>query len=138
MIKIKKFNEGLSPLRVDDPVILNYQSGSTNDLEDSVVRFKDFIQNRLQGASKIAANAEEKGGDALLTYHHFQVKLPYYQQAADGDFNPKLAQTHYEDLIRYLYEKTGNNGIQINQIEFQELMGKIEVVGELLIKHQEL
>jgi len=48
-----------------------------------------------------------------------------------------MAKAHYEDLIDELVEKTGN-GMNIEQIEFQELMGEIEVIGELLIKHQEL
>jgi hypothetical protein len=30
-----------------------------------------------EGAAKIAANAEEKGGLSLLTWHHFKVKAPY-------------------------------------------------------------
>ena len=41
------------------------------------------------------------------------------------------------DLVDELVELTGN-GMNIEQIQFQELMGEIEVLGELLIKHQEL
>ena len=33
--------------------------------------FLNFADNRLGGATKIAQTAKEKGGDALLTYHHF-------------------------------------------------------------------
>lgn len=137
MKRIKKFNENLEPSRATDPSIGKYQSGSTYNPEDRVIKFKEFSQNRLEGASKIAASAEEKGGDALLTYHHFQVKLPYYRQAEEGNFNPRMAKSHYEDLIDELVELTGD-GMNIEQIHFQELMGKIEVVGELLIKNKEL
>ena len=48
---------------------------------------EEFAKNRLAGASKIAQNAKEKGGDALLTYQHFKVKFPYYKKAAAGKFD---------------------------------------------------
>ena len=40
--------------------------------------FEEFSLIRLKGASKIAETAQDKGGDSLLTYHHFKAKLPYY------------------------------------------------------------
>ena len=36
--------------------------------------FEEFAETRGKGAAKIAAAAEEKGGLALLTWHHFKVK----------------------------------------------------------------
>ena len=135
MKKLKRFNEILhseEPHQITDN---QFQQGVFQ--ESDIVKFKEFSENRLGGATKIASNAEEKGGDALLTYHHFQVKLPYYRQASEGQFNPKTAESHYGDLIDELVELTGN-GMNIEQIHFQELMGKIEVVGELLIKYKDL
>ena len=41
--------------------------------------FDEFAEKRMGGATKIANNAKEKGGPAMLTYHHFKVKLPYYK-----------------------------------------------------------
>jgi len=55
-----------------------------NILSEEVVKDIDFVSNRMNGAAKISQNAKEKGGDALLTYHHFVVKLPYYQKAKNG------------------------------------------------------
>jgi hypothetical protein len=39
----------------------------------------------------------------------------------------------YDNLLTDLYEAT-RNSMNITQIEFQELVGKIEVLGELLIR----
>jgi putative transposase len=61
--------------------------------------FEEFAQKRLEGATKISNDAKEKGGAALLTYHHFVVKLPYYKKAAEGNFNQ--ADTQIE-LKKYL------------------------------------
>ena len=139
MKKLKRFNELLdnnTPHQVSDEV--TQQGAATKyDNTDNIIKFEEFSEHRLDGATTITNNAEEKGGDALLTYHHFKVKLPYYNQAVDGKFNPKMAKAHYEDLVDELVELTGN-GMNIEQIHFQELMGQIEVLGELLIKHQEL
>ena len=46
-----------------------------------VKSFEEFATTRGEGAAKIAATAEEKGGLALLTWHHFKVKAPYYKKA---------------------------------------------------------
>ena len=92
-----------------------------------------FSENRLAGASKIAQNAKEKGGDALLTYHHFVVKLPYYKQGVEGDLDFMEIEALYKQKLNELYNATKNN-MNIEQIAFQELVGEIEVLGELLIK----
>jgi hypothetical protein len=94
---------------------------------------KEFAQNRLAGATKISQAAKEKGGDALLTYHHFHVKLPYYKKSVEGKLDMQEVKEEYDDLLTKLYEST-RNSMQITQIEFQELVGKIEVLGELLIE----
>jgi len=141
MKRLKRFNEILDneqPHQVSD---MKSQQGPPTKYEydntEDIIKFEEFSEHRLDGATTISKNAQEKGGDALLTYHHFKVKLPYYEQVVDGKFNPKMAQAHYDDLIDELVDLTGD-GMNIEQIHFQELMGKIEVVGELLIKHQEL
>jgi hypothetical protein len=96
---------------------------------------QEFAKNRLKGASKISKEAKEKGGDALLTYHHFHVKLPYYQKSADGELNIGGLKEEYDNLLTDLYEAT-RNSMNISQVKFQELVGKIEVVGELLIENK--
>jgi hypothetical protein len=94
---------------------------------------EEFSSNRLAGASKIAQGAKEKGGDALLTYHHFKVKLPYYKQGVDGDLDFVQIESEYKKKLNALYTSTKNN-MNIEQIPFQELVGEIEVLGELLIR----
>ena len=42
--------------------------------------FEQFASNRLAGAIKIAETTKAKGGDSLLTYQHYKVKLPYYKK----------------------------------------------------------
>ena len=101
-----------------------------NILKEEVVEDIDFVNNRMNGAAKITQNAKEKGGAALLTYHHFVVKLPYYKKAAEGNFNQ--ADTQIE-LKKYLDELCTVSS-DMEQIHFQELVGLIEVLGELIIK----
>jgi len=102
------------------------------DLEENE-GLDEFSKNRLAGATKIANAAKEKGGDALLTYHHFYVKLPYYQQSVDGELDMDNLKGEYDDLLTDLYEAT-RNSMDITQVECQERVGKIEVLGELLIR----
>jgi hypothetical protein len=106
--------------------------------EESKVDNKEFIEfskKRLEGATKIANTAKEKGGPALLTYNHFVVKLPYYQNAVDGMFDCRLAQTEYTNYLDTLCGVTEADGF--DQIEFQKLVGLIEVLGELIIKFKQ-
>ena len=110
--------------------------GEAEEIADSNEKIADFAETRLGGAEKIADNAKEKGGLALLTYHHFEVKLPYYEKAAKGELNFDEAKTEYKDLLEKLYLATKGD-MDIQQIDFQELVGKIEVLGELIIKENE-
>ncbi len=109
--------------------------GPGNPLEESE-KLESFAETRLGGAEKIADNAKEKGGAALLTYHHFEVKLEYYEKAAKGDLDMEDAKKEYKDLLEKLYSSTKND-MDIEQIAFQELLGKMEVLGELIIKDSE-
>jgi len=91
-----------------------------------------FAGKRLDGATKITNDAKEKGGPALLTYHHFKVKLPYYKKAKDGTLDMEMVKMEYKKLMGQLCSMP--EAINMEQIEFQELVGKIEVLGELIIK----
>lgn len=94
--------------------------------------FETFAEKRLKGAEKIVNNAKEKGGVAMLTYHHFKVKLPYYTNAAEGKFD--LDETK-EEFKNYLDELCGlSEDVEMDQIKFQKLVGLIEVLGELIIR----
>jgi len=95
--------------------------------------FEEFADTRLSGAEGITASTKEKGGLALLTWHHYKVKLPYYEKAAEGKLDLDKAREEYVSLLEQLYKSTIKN-MSIEQIAFQELVGKIQVLGELLIK----
>jgi hypothetical protein len=97
----------------------------TFDVSES---FKDFANTREGGAEKIANTAKEKGGYSLLTWHHFKVKLPYYKKASEGKFDIDKAKKEFKET----YDKIG---FDMNQTEFQREVGRLEVLGELIIKH---
>lgn len=98
--------------------------------------FKEFAETRGKGAEKIADTAKEKGGLALLTWHHFKVKGPYYKKASEGKLDIDDAKAEYKVLLENLYTATAA-GLNLNQTQFQELLGKLEVLGELIISEKE-
>jgi hypothetical protein len=89
--------------------------------------FENFATTRGKGAAKIASNAEEKGGLSLLTWHHFKVKAPYYKKAEEGKFNKEAAMKEFEQTHKKI-------SLNMTQIEFQREVGRMEVLGELLIR----
>jgi len=89
--------------------------------------FENFATTRGKGAAKIAATAEEKGGLSLLTWHHFKVKAPYYKKATEGKFNKEAAIKEFEETYKKI-------SLDMTQIEFQREVGRMEVLGELLIR----
>lgn len=101
----------------------------TDILQEVKEKFEDFATIRGKGAAKISENAEEKGGLALLTWHHFKVKAPYYKKATEGKFDVEKAKKEFEDT----YKKISLN---MTQIEFQREVGRMEVLGELLIRNK--
>jgi len=98
-------------------------------ITDSNEVIEQFAETREKGAEKIADNAKEKGGLALLTWHHFKVKLPYYKKAAEGNLDFEKAKKEYEDTYKKI-------SLDMSQIEFQRQVGRLEVLGELLIKNK--
>ena len=98
-------------------------------LAEAKETFEDFAKKRGEGASKIANNAQEKGGLAMLTYNHFKVKAPYYDKASKGKFDIKKATAEFNSI---------KNGISLNMtpVEFQKQVGKLEVLGELIIRNK--
>jgi hypothetical protein len=91
--------------------------------------FENFATVRGKGAAKIASTAEEKGGLSLLTWHHFKVKAPYYKKATEGKFDKEAAKKEFEQT----YKKISLN---MTQTEFQREVGRLEVLGELLIREK--
>ena len=96
--------------------------------------FETFVEKRFKGAEKITNNAKEKGGPAMLTYHHFKVKLPYYKKASEGKFNVEESKKEFKEHLDLLCKLSEN--VDMQQTEFQKLVGLIEVLGELIIKHK--
>ena len=88
-----------------------------------------FAEKRFGGAEKIADNAKKKGGVSMLTYHHFEVKLPYYKKAVKGEFDVEAAKMEFESYVKDL-------SLEMDMIAFQKLVGRIEVLGELIIKNK--
>ena len=108
----------------------------TNFLNETAgQKLSDFAANRMQGASDIAKKAKEKGGNAMLTFHHFDVKLPYYQQVADGKWSKEEWERKLSEKMQEL-EFSLRSGM--DQIDFQKIVGEIEVIGEILIENKEI
>lgn len=103
-------------------------------VESEKIGFDEFSSKRLKGATKITEDAKKKGGPSMLTYHHFKVKLPYYKKASEGKFKLDEAKIEFKKNIDKLCKLTET--VDIQQVEFQKLVGLIEVLGELIIKHK--
>jgi hypothetical protein len=97
--------------------------------KDKPETFESFADTREAGAEKIVDTAKKRGGLALLTWHHFKVKLPYYKRAAAGKFDLEAAKKEYEAT----YKKISTS---MTQIEFQREVGRLEVLGELIIREE--
>ncbi len=97
--------------------------------------FEEFSEKRGQGAAKIAENAKQKGGLSILTYYHFDVKAPYYKKAQEGKLDLVKAKKELKALMNQVY--MGIEDMSIGQVQFQKVVGKIEVLGELLIENKE-
>ena len=98
-------------------------------LKEEAVKDIDFVNNRMNGAAKITQNAKEKGGDALLTYHHFVVKLPYYEKAKNGEMDIDAAKKEFAETLSKI-------SLDMDQTTFQTEVGRLEVLGELFINNK--
>ena len=96
--------------------------------EESSKPFMEFAEKRGVGAAKIADTAHKKGGVSLLTWHHFKVKAPYYKKATEGKFDEEKAKKEFSETLKKI-------SLGMSQIEFQREVGRLEVLGELLIKN---
>ena len=91
--------------------------------------FEEFAKKRGEGAAKIAENAQLKGGLAMLTYNHFNVKAPYYDKATKGKFDVKQATSEFNSIKSSI-------SLSMTPTEFQKQLGKLEVLGELIIRNK--
>ena len=65
---------------------------------------EEFAETRMAGAEKIVDNAKEKGGLAMLTWHHFKVKLPYYK--LKGISASHLARSSLSTVLQHTANKS--------------------------------
>lgn len=100
-----------------------------NEVKKVKETFEDFAKKRGEGAAKIANNAQSKGGLAMLTYNHFKVKAPYYDKASKGKFDEKKAKQEFNQTL-------GKISLNMSPVEFQKEVGRLEVLGELLIRNK--
>jgi hypothetical protein len=100
-----------------------------NEVKKVKETFEEFAKKRGEGAEKIAENAQTKGGLAMLTYNHFKVKAPYYDKASKGKFDEKKAKQEFNQTL-------GKISFNMTPIEFQKEVGRLEVLGELLIRNK--
>ena len=91
--------------------------------------FETFAGTRLKGAEKIADTTQEAGGLSLLTYKHYKVKLPYYKKAAAGKLDKEAAKKEFEETLKSI-------SLDMTQSQFQTEVGRLEVLGELLIQNK--
>jgi hypothetical protein len=99
----------------------------TDLLKEVKETFENFASTRLKGAEKIADTTQKKGGLSLLTYKHYKVKLPYYKKAAAGKLDKEAAKKEFKETYKKI-------SLDMTQTEFQTEMGRLEVLGELLIR----
>ena len=104
-------------------------SNILNEVKKVKETFEEFAKKRGEGAAKIAETAEKKGGLALLTWHHFKVKAPYYKKANEGKLDLKEAEKEFKETYKKI-------SLDMTQIEFQREVGRLEVLGELIIKNK--
>ena len=82
-----------------------------------------------EGAEKITNTTLEAGGLSLLTYKHYKVKLPYYKKAAAGKLDKDAAKKEFEETLKSI-------SLGMTQSQFQTEVGRLEVLGELLIREK--
>jgi len=96
-------------------------------LTEAKESFEEFATKRLAGAEKIADITQEAGGLSLLTYKHYKVKLPYYKKAVAGKLDKDAAKKEFEETLKSI-------SLGMTQTQFQIEVGRLEVLGELLIE----
>jgi len=101
----------------------------TDILKEVKETFENFASTRLKGAEKIADTTQEAGGLSLLTYKHYKVKLPYYKKSSAGKFDPEEAKKEFQETLKSI-------SLDMTQSQFQTEVGRLEVLGELLIENK--
>jgi hypothetical protein len=93
---------------------------------------QEFFEKRAAGAKKIQKAAQEKGGPSMLTSYHFKAKEKPYKDCINNLSDLAFSKAHAEDCLSQL-----KDWHKMTQKEFQEVMGRLEVFGEVYIKLRE-
>lgn len=96
----------------------------------STKRLIEFLKTRKKGAEKIHTEASRKSGTSRLTAKHFGVKLPIYDRIINmvkKDKDLTVLKKEYQSTLSQLRRNR-------QPMKFQELTGKLEVLGEVLIE----
>lgn len=97
--------------------------------ENATPEQREFVEKRAAGAKKIQVAAAAKGpGPAQLTAIHFKAKEVPYREALKNLGNQTFLRHKAEECLKKLRNWNG-----LSQKEFQEVVGKLEVFGELWI-----
>jgi hypothetical protein len=88
-----------------------------------------FCEDRKKGAQKILSEANAKGGVSKLTAWHFSAKLPEYDECLKAIKDEKPPE-FFKQKMRGLSQELMNITVQK---KFQEVMGKLEVWGEIYL-----
>ena len=109
---------------------LNFENFFTESTEpEKNEELETFIEKRKAGAAKIAKQAMIKGGLSSLTAAHFKAKAKPYDICAKHLGDKKAVKEHIDSLLKKL-----KSWDEMSQMEFQKVMGELEVYGEVAIQ----
>ena len=95
-------------------------------------KFDEFLNKRKAGAEKLAASAKAKGGYSILTAIHFAAKEKPYNDCLKWE-DKEGKEKHFKEKANEIYKQLSDLD-SLTQREFQDLMGKLEVYGEVYIR----
>jgi len=96
----------------------------------STRRLLEFLKTRRQSAEKIHTQSSRKSGTSRLTAKHFGVKIPVYDRVIKMVEKGKDLLPLKKEYTLLLSQLRRNR----QPMKFQELTGKLEVLGEILIE----
>lgn len=109
---------------------MSFQDYKSNREKENIT---EFLETRKKGAKEITEKAKTKGGFAILTAWHFEAKLPVYDSILKKtkSLDNKALK---KDLEKEWRNVSASLSLSKTQKQFQELMGKMEVLGEVIIQ----
>jgi hypothetical protein len=93
---------------------------------------EEFVKKRKSGAAEIAKKASSKGGASKLTAWHFEAKAGPYAEAERAIKEGKPV-SYFEKKYKEALQALHSSGMR-DQRTYQELMGELEVWGEILLQ----